>query len=245
MAARLYTVFRRTVAPALADAGFSGAKGHWIRRVGPVTQVVELQQSVFGSRVTANLGLDLEWLPPPIRWIPRPEVGPHAHDATRWIRIGLTQPERVDRWWTFGEDEASVAEALEPLRAALLAGGFDWLARESTATSFLRDAEDRARRAAHPERPYGGFPEVRLLAAVQAWAGETAASRDSLERAATLWPDERGRLESARLVYLRRHPSDVELPGVPDLLAELEALLSPPAGSAPPWAVPAPRRARR
>src|SRR5688572_18638012 len=98
--------FRLRVGPSLRGMGFQGRYGHWVRSVAGITQVVELQHSVYGGRVTVNLGLDLDILKPMLRWMDRPALGPHAHDCTRWVRIGLTMPEATDVWWPFSAEDA-------------------------------------------------------------------------------------------------------------------------------------------
>ncbi|MEL7369945.1 MAG: DUF4304 domain-containing protein [Myxococcota bacterium] len=240
--AKATRAFRRHAAACLKAAGFVGPRGHFVRRDGAVTQIVELQHSVYGGRITANLGLDLEWLRPEIRWIPRPQLGPHAHDAIRWIRIGLAGPDRRDQWWSFQEDEETLEKAGRALAQAVMEHGIPWLEAQSGGRSFLRHAEERHRRSCSDAHPEGGFPEVRLLAAINAWVGDYGEARRFLELARPMWPQEKARLQAARRVYRDRQVEGAKLPRVPDLLKELERLTEPTKGGS---VFQAPRRAPR
>lgn len=241
--------FRRRAAAQLRAAGFFGPKGHLLRRRGAVTQIIELQHSVYGGRVTANLGVDLEWLKPNIRWIPRPELGPHAHDATRWVRLGLVSPEAKDTWWAFTDEAGSVEEAVEGLAQSLLSHGLPWFEGASAPEAFLTHAEERLRRSQTADRPQGGYMELRLMAAISAWRGAESEAAALASLAAAEWEAERRRLTEARALY-RAHFADkgARLARVPDLQAELVALISPTTdepvflASA---AAPKPRRSRR
>lgn len=233
---RLEALFRAEAASALEAEGFTGEGVHFIRRQGRVTQVIELQHSIYGLRVTANLGLDLEWLKPPVRWIPRPALGPHAHDSARWVRLGLTTPERADRWWSFEEDDASIAAAARALAAALLSSGLDWLERESSPEAFLRFAEERLRRSEGVMRAVGSYLDLRLLTAVHAWRGDREAAEAALFEAKVLWPEQKARLAEARRHYKERHVGGSRLAGVPDLHKELERVVGELAAGPPPLA---------
>ncbi len=232
--AKALKAFRRRVVAPLKAAGFEGPRGHFVRRWGAVTQIIELQHSIYGGRMTANLGLDLEWLRPEIRWIPRPALGPHAHDAIRWVRVGLVSPERSDHWWSFEDDPDSLETAGDGLAEAILDHGLPWLEAESEQESFLRHAEERRRRSTSPRHPEGCFAELRLVAAVHAWRGDRAAAEHYAALARALWPTEKARLQAARRSYRERHANGPQrLPRVPDLLGELERLIVPTrAGSA-------------
>lgn len=220
--------FREFGAPHLRSVGFVGRGGHFVRRQGAVTQVVELQHSVYGGRVTVNLGLGLEWLRPHIRWIRAPQLGPHAHDCTRWIRLGLVSPARADTWWSFGEDEDRLVDAVQAMSGTLIDHGLPWLEEYSARESFLRYAHDKLERSRSPHRPRGSFLELRLMAAICAWCGDTRTAKRHAQAAAKLWPTESDRLQQARETYLRKHSSDkAALPGVPELLDELRGLIEP------------------
>lgn len=221
-------LFQRRVGPALLALGFQGQGGHYVRPKGGLTQIVELQHSIYGGRVTANLGLDLPGLLPPIRWIPQPNLGPHAHDAARWVRIGMAMPERADRWWAFTDETDSVVTAIDGLGGALTGYGLDWLDREGAPDALLRHAEERLERSRSPMAVDGGFLELRLLVALHAQIGDLRRARTFLRMAAALWPNEHKKLEEARRHYLEKHqPPGTRLKGVPDLLAELEGLIGP------------------
>ena len=225
--------FRELAAPGLRAAGFVGRGGHYLRREGAVTHVVELQHSVYGGRFTVNLGLGLEWLHPQVRWIPQPALGPHAHDCTRWIRLGLVTPARADQWWSFSEDEGSVQDSVARLGEALLGPGLAWLEAESDHEAFLRFARDKLERSKSRRHPLGCFLELRLMAAVSAWTGALAAAETYCQHAGALRTEERARLAEARRLYRHRHPDRApELPKVPDLQKELEALILPTTGEA-------------
>lgn len=217
--------YRQVVEPELRKLGFIGRRGHLIRRLEGVTQIVELQHSIYGGRITANLGLDLEWLPPMIRWIPRPALGPHAHDATRWIRVGLTRPEKADLWWPYQDSEESAVEASRGLGKIILKHGIGWLRAEADPASFLDHAERALERSKSPIHPQGGFIELRLLSAVHAWAGDKRKARRFAKAAGNLWDEERTRLKDARQTYRNRHPGR-RLPQVPNLQRELETLIA-------------------
>ncbi len=229
MRALIQAAYSSQVEPALNARGFVGAAGHHVRRVGEVTQIVELQHSVYGGRVTANLGLDLSFLLPVVRWIPRPTLGPHAHDATRWIRVGLTGAERADRWWPFSDASGSADEAAAALGERLLRDGLGWLERECSPEAFLRHARDKRERSRGPKQRHGGFLELRLLAAVQAWSGDRSEATRTMDAASALWREERARMIAARDAYAEKH-AQTNLAPVPDLLAELAALIEPTTG---------------
>ncbi len=230
--AKALRAFRRYVAAPLKAAGFEGPRGHFVRRVGAVTQIVELQHSIYGGRMTANLGLDLEWLRPEIRWIPRPSLGPHAHDAVRWIRVGLVGTDPADRWWSFLNDPESLEQAGQGLAAAILQDGLPWLDGESRAEAFLQHAEERRRRSLSQQFPHGCFPELRLLAAIHAWLGDRVEASRYFDLARGQWPVEKARLQAARRTYRERHPDAAErLARVPDLLGELGRLIEPTRGA--------------
>ena len=221
-------LFQRRAGPALLALGFEGQAGHFVRSRGAITQVIELQHSIYGGRVTANLGLDLPGLLPPVRWIPQPTIGPHAHDAARWVRIGMAMPERADRWWAFTDQAPSVVEAIDGLGGAITGYGLDWLDREGAWDALLRHAEERLERSRSPICADGGFLELRLLTARHAEGGDARRARSLFRLAAALWPAELKKLEAARRHYLEKnHPPGTKLKAVPDLLAELEALIGP------------------
>lgn len=216
----------------LASEGFAADGGHLVRSTHGVTEVIEAQHSVYGSRITANLGLNLEWLRPLVRWVPRPSIGPHAHDCVRWIRVGLVDAARGDRWWVYDEDDPATLEAAAAALAERVAGpGLEWLGRERTPDAFLKHAEGRVERSVSPLRPYGGYLELRLLAAVHAWRGEFQLAQGACAQAREQWEEERARLAMARKIYRRRHPETrARLAPVPNLQRELERLTAPTTG---------------
>lgn len=239
--------FRQRAAAALRAEGFSGPQGHLVRRRGAVTEIVELQHSVYGGRLTANLGVDLEWLQPMVRWVPRPKLGPHAHDATRWVRLGLVSPGGKDRWWSFTDEAGSAEAAVDGLTEALLTYGLPWFEGARAAEAFRSHAEERLRRSKTELCPHGGYMELRLLAAVRAWQGALAEAEALSALAAGLWTEERRRLSEARELY-RAHFAGpkARLARVPDLQAELQEIISPTTGeSAFHAGVPRRRRASR
>ena len=241
--AKALRAFRRHVAASLKAAGFEGPRGHFVRRLGAVTQVVELQHSIYGGRITANLGLDLEWLRPEIRWLPRPAIGPHAHDATRWVRVGLVGPDRADRWWAFQDDPESLEAAGFGLASAIIEHGLPWLESHSGMDAFLEHAKERRARSRSDRHPQGCFSELRLLAAVHAWRGNTSQAERCLKIARKLWPVEKARLQAARKSYRERHPNEPQrIPRVPDLVRELERIIEPTRAAS---AFQAPSRAAR
>jgi hypothetical protein len=238
--------FREHVAPGLRAAGFVGRGGHFVRRHGAVTHVVELQHSIYGGRFTVNLGLGLEWLHPQVRWVPEPALGPHAHDCTRWVRLGLVTPARADVWWSFTEEEGSLEDTAARLNADLDQYGLPWLEAESAQAAFLRFARDKLERSRSRQHPLGCFLELRLMAAVLAWSGERAEAEHFCQQAGALWNEERARMAEARRLYRHRHPDRAEgLVPVPDLQEELEALIAPTTGGAPFSASAAAAAARR
>jgi hypothetical protein len=221
--------FDRLVAPELKRHGFRGHGGHFVKKTTDVVQVVELQVAVFGGRVTANLGLDLSWLKPATRWIERPRLGPHAHESVRWTRIGLVAPEGVDRWWDFAEGEAEACEeAAMGVGRAVVDDGLPWLELESNGAAFLRHALDRVARSKSPRHPHGRFSELRLLAAVLAWNGRREDARSAAEQARACWNEEKDRLLRARHHFRQKVRSEGRLPSVPDLVRELDRLITGP-----------------
>lgn len=231
--ARAERTVARELRKRLELRGFTSEGGaHFVRQRKGVTEVVEAQHSIYGSRVTANLGLDLGWLRPLIRWIPRPDVGPHAHDCVRWIRVGLVDNDRGDRWWSYEVgDAASLAAAADALAERVDGPGLDWLQREGEAHAFLRHAEKCVERSRSRVQPEGGYLELRLLAAVLAWQGDFSAAQEVCRLASALWEEERDRLAMARKIYRRRHPeAPARLPGVPNLQRELERITEPTTG---------------
>lgn len=217
--------FAREIEPQLTELGFGGADGHLVRAIGDVEQVVEIQLSIYGTRVTMNLALDLAWLAPVIRWVTESAVGPRAHDCPRWVRLGVSGTYGRDHWWSFDTHDALRATVHE-MRRELLGPGLEWLERESSAAAFLTDARARVERSRGPRHPHGRFLELRLLAAVLAWNGRGGEARDAAEKARAVWPAEKARLDKALALYRDRYPPDAAPPGVvPDLPAELDALL--------------------
>lgn len=217
----------------LAPLGFRHEGAHFVRAHEGVAEVVEAQHSVYGTRLTANLGLDLLWLRPLVRWIRRPDLGPHAHDCIRWIRVGLVDDPSGDRWWSYEpEDPASLEEAAGDLAERVAGPGLSWIGRERDPSSFLHHAErclDRSRSRLHPE---GGYLELRLLAAVLAWRGDFERAGTVCMRAGVHWNEERARLVMARDIYKRRHPdAPTRLPPVPNLQRELERITEPTTGA--------------
>lgn len=209
----------------LAERGFAGAEGHLVRPVGDVQQVVEVQLSIYGTRVTANLALDFTWLAPAIRWVSPSIVGPHAHDCTRWIRLGISGSYGKDHWWSF-DTPAALVETIAEMRSELLGPGLGWLERESSPEAFLKDARTRLERSKGPKHLHGRFTELRALAAILAWTGRHPEARQIAEHARSVWPEEKARLDKALASYRDRYPPDSQPPGVvPDLPAELDALL--------------------
>lgn len=218
------------LARVLEPEGFTYRGAHFVRRQPGLTEVVEAQHSIYGTRVTANLGLDLDALPPVIRWIPRPELGPHAHDCVRWLRIGLAGAERGDRWWAYDpEDRDSLERAAAALAGEVSGPGVGWLRREQHPDAFLEHAERAVARSRNSVQPEGGYLELRMLAAVHAWRGDRSKGRAVCDLARSVWPGERERLVQARTIYARRHPGATDpLSPVPPLQDELEALCEGP-----------------
>ncbi|MCK6548072.1 DUF4304 domain-containing protein [Myxococcota bacterium] len=238
--------FRTLVEPELAKLGFSGEEGHLVRRIDGLTHVIELQHSIYGGRVTANLGLDLECLKPLVRWIDPPALGPHAHDATRWVRIGMVRPERADQWWSFSPDSSDeTTRAAKACGRAILDHGVPWLDAEATPDAFLGWATARVERSKTPARPDGSFLDLRLMAAILAWQGRLDEARSWIDRARGAWPEERARLVDARRTYADKHRDGQALADVPDLVAELEALIEPTTASSAPADGPSRGRPRR
>jgi hypothetical protein len=222
---RVLLAFKDEVEPELRELGFTGRRGHLIRKDGPVAQVIELQYSIYGGRVTANLGLDLSFLKPLVRWIAQPALGPHAHDSTRWIRIGLVRPERTDHWWSFEPDSDDAAvKAVRDLGQALVEHGVHWLDTESPCESFLRYAQHKVERGRCSEKPDGTYLDLRLYAAVLAWSGARDAALDCAERARKCWADERERLVAARAQFQKK--KSVRMPSVPNIQRELDELIT-------------------
>lgn len=213
----------RALRPALEAAGFRADGAHFVRRVDGVDHVVELQHSVYGARVTVNLGLDLAFLRPLSRWLPRPALGPKAHDCARWIRVGAAAS-GPDLWWSYEEQLAT-----EELVAKVVCEGLPWLDREGTAAAFSAHALRGLERSKNRAQPDGGYLELRLLAAVFAWTGDFEAAREVAQTARAQWPRERERLVMARGIY-RRRASSRRLAPVPDLQGELERLSAPTTG---------------
>jgi hypothetical protein len=233
MKQEVLAAFRQWVEPLLRDRGFGGRRGHMLRRTEGVTQIVELQHSIYGERFTANLGLDLEWLKPTIRWIARPAVGPHAHDCIRWIRIGLCAPEKADRWWSYGAESEGLEAAMKALALTLEQNAIAWIDEQSDPSSFIEHAREQMERSRSERHPDGGFFELRLMAAVLAWNDDREQAMKYANRARAIWNEERDRLEKARQIYKKKHPGGGRLPGVPNLLHELEELISPTKGEDP------------
>jgi len=222
--------FAREVEPALAARGFRGAEGHLVRRVGDVEQVIEVQLSVYGTRVTANLGLHPAWLEPVIRWVSPSRFGPRAHDCIRWIRLGLAGPRGRDHWWSF-DTEPELARAIAEMKLELLGPGLEWLERSSARESFLADARARLERSKGPKHPHGRFGELRVYSAILAWGGAYADARQMADHARVHWDEERARLEKALAQFQDRYPPMVVPEGqIPDLPAELDRLISPTRG---------------
>jgi hypothetical protein len=227
----LLDAFEARAGVALRTSGFEGRNGHYVRRAGDVTQVIELQVSIYGARVTANLGIDLPWLEPALRWIHPPDIGPHAHESIRWIRIGVATPEGRDRWWSFAEP-VDLDVAVRELGAEILGPGLAWLDRESGPAALLKEAEARVDRSKGPRHPHGRFAELRLLAAVLAWNRRLDEARAVAEQASTCWEEERQKLSNALASYRSRFAtSGTSALAVPDLAQELEALISPTTGA--------------
>lgn len=223
---------RRALRDALEPEGFASDGGHFVRRRDLVTEVVEIQHSIYGSRITANLGLDLEFLAPLIRWIPRPVLGPHAHDCLRWLRIGLAGAERGDRWWSYDPEEPeSFARTGQRLADEVAGPGRAWLERERHPDAFLGHVEKAVARSQNKVQPEGGYLELRAFAAVLAWRGEHGRSQLACAAAREAWAGEERRLRQARAIYARRHPdATTPLGPVPPLQDELEALCEPETG---------------
>jgi hypothetical protein len=225
--------FKDKVEPELKKLGFGGRRGHMVKHLGKVTQVIELQYSIYGGRVTANLGLDLTFLKPLVRWIEQPALGPHAHDSTRWIRVGLVRPERTDHWWSFEPDSDEAADrAVDQLGQAILDYGIPWLEGEANEESFLRYARARVERGRCTEKPNGTYLDLRLCAAVLAWSGSIKEARQHVELARTCWDEERQRLVAARAEFLKTR-AKTRMPSVPDIQRELEELILPTKASRP------------
>lgn len=222
----LIEAFRRYVAPALRERGFRGRAGHYLRAQGVVDQVIELQPSVFGSRVTANLGVDLRFLEPAMPWVRRARLGARAHECTRWVRIGLAGSAGADVWWSYGSRE-ELSLACDGLLEALLAHGLGWLDEMSSREAFLTHAAERLERSKGPRHPEGRWSELRVFAATLAWNERVEQARVVAELAESLWIEECARLSAARARYLRSSPCAIA--EIPDLQAELVRLVSTPA----------------
>jgi hypothetical protein len=240
------SAFKQIVEPELKRRGFRGRRGHFVTSEKGVTRVVELQHSIYGGRLTANLGLNLDVLKPLVRWIDAPDVGPHAHDSTRWIRIGLVRPDHVDCWWSFSTDsEDGAEEAARGLGRAIIDHGLPWLDRESTPAAFLRFAEGKLERSISIERPHGSYLDLRLLAAVLAWNGDFGRAKLLAARARESWSEEQRRLVEARDDYRRKNPQlGNRIAPVPDIQAELDQLISTTTVSSKPASDPRAQRRR-
>lgn len=201
--------------------GFERDGRCFVRDVGPVRQLVEPQRAVYAPRVTLNLGLSLSTLSPILPWVG--EQTSLLAVAQRWTRLGRVTSDGRDRWWDVGTEGAS---AYREMAAELRHHGLPWLDRESASEAFSRFAKARRERTASELSPEGGFGELRLSIAVHCWRRERDEARRLLEFARIAWRVEHGRLEHARRDFsesqdLQRMPEPV-----PDLLAELEAMVT-------------------
>jgi len=219
--------FDQRIGPLLREDDFRGNAGHYVAKSGDVERVVEVQLSIYGARVTANLGLNLSWLLPAVRWVSPPELGPHAHECVRWVRLGVVSERAHDHWWSF-ETPPERDACLDELRREIFGAGRAWLLIESTKEAFLREAELRAERSRGPRHPSGRFAELRLLAAVLAWNGRNEEAQRRADDARRLWGEEQDRLTRALALFQDRFPpSDPDAAAVPDLMAELDRLIRP------------------
>lgn len=215
-------MLKQHLAPMLEKRGFAGKAGHWVRRF-DVFQVVEVQHSIYGKKITVNLGIDLPWLPPAARWIPRPARGPHAHDCLRWVRIGRLLEEPEDRWWSY-ELKADADVAGEEITELIERRALVWLEHESERPSFLEYAKERLERSKGPRAPEGRYLELRMLAAVLAWNHLFDQAHEVVELSRAAWPDAREKLSAARRTFGEKHKG-ASLVGVPNLPRELDDLI--------------------
>src|SRR5688572_29776101 len=139
-----------------------------------------------------------------LRWIPRPSVGPHAHDCIRWIRIGLCSPEKSDRWWSYGADSGGLEPAMLSLAEHLSGSGVQWIDRQSEPPNFIEYAREQMERSRSDRHPDGGFVELRLMAAVLAWHGDRDQALKFANRARAIWSEEKERLTKARQLYQKK-----------------------------------------
>lgn len=197
----LEALVRSALYPRLGPLGFRHEGLHFVRTLGEVLQVIELQPSIYGSRCTVNFGLDLAFLAPLAPWVPRPRLGPHAQDCIRWIRLGELMPGKEDRWWSF-ESAAARRASGEELARLVERQGLAWLESEARPAAFLRYAEARLSRSQSPRRPSGRFEELRLYAAVAAWSGRHADAARVMAACERAWPAERAHLEEARRAFI-------------------------------------------
>jgi hypothetical protein len=162
----------------------------------------------------------------------------------RWIRIGLCAPEKADRWWSYAAESEGIDRAMQSLAESIGHHGLPWLDTGSEPASFVEHAREQVERSRSDRHPDGGFFELRLIAAVYAWSGDREQAMKYANRARAIWGEERDRLEKARQIYRKKHPGGGRLPGVPNLLGELEELISPTTGESP-FVAPSPASRRR
>ena len=99
----------------LERAGFGKTKGRWhFRRVrSPYIDLVELQRRSDGQAACVNLGLHLDFLPPPSSDNLRPEDCAIGNCA---IQARLTPSDDLpDYWWGFGDTDLEAVRSAEDL----------------------------------------------------------------------------------------------------------------------------------
>jgi len=212
----------KAVEETLREHGFSREGSCFVRESSPVRQMVEPQWALYAPRVTLNLGLAITSLSSVVPWVKAPSTSLMA-EAQRWTRLGRITPRKQDRWWSLDEPDADAAE--RHMLADLLRHGLPWLEREAHSDAFLRFAEARRARTVTELSPEGAFGDLRLSIAVRCWRGEGREARRLLGFAASAWGMEHGRLEHARRDFAESQDLTVLPEAVPDLLAELEALV--------------------
>ena len=118
--------FKSIVVPVLREEGFQGSGQNFRRRVKEVIHVINIQGSRWGGKCCINLGVHLTFLPTITLALPDPAKFTEPECE---IRTRLTESDRLDKWWPYGNSEKEAEDSATSIKQTYLSFGREFFGR--------------------------------------------------------------------------------------------------------------------